>query len=150
VEIRYRQRYLDLIANDTTKEIFLKRSKVVQSIRRTLDDKGYLEVETPMMHPIPGGAAGKPFKTHHEALNLDLFLRVAPELYLKRLLVGGFDRVYEINKSFRNEGISTRHNPEFTMIEVYTAYHDVNDVMALTEEIIRAAGQKVFGTLQIA
>lgn len=143
VELRYRQRYLDLIANDATKEIFIKRSKIVQSIRRTLDDKGYLEVETPMMHPIPGGAAGKPFKTHHEALNIDLFLRVAPELYLKRLLVGGFDKVYEINKSFRNEGISTRHNPEFTMLEVYTAYHDVNDVMALCEELIKNAATQV-------
>ena len=143
VELRYRQRYLDLIANDTTKEIFIKRSKIVQSIRRSLDDKGYLEVETPMMHPIPGGAAGKPFKTHHEALNLDLFLRVAPELYLKRLLVGGFEKVYEINKSFRNEGISTRHNPEFTMLEVYTAYHDVEDVMSLCEEILQNAAKSV-------
>jgi len=143
VELRYRQRYLDLIANDTTKEIFIKRSKIVQSIRRNLDDKGYLEVETPMMHSIPGGAAGKPFKTHHEALDLDLFLRVAPELYLKRLLVGGFDKVYEVNKSFRNEGISTRHNPEFTMLEVYTAYHDVNDVMALCEELIHKAAKAV-------
>ncbi len=143
VELRYRQRYLDLIANDTTKEIFIKRSKIVQSIRHSLDDKGYLEVETPMMHPIPGGAAGKPFKTHHEALNLDLFLRVAPELYLKRLLVGGFEKVYEINKSFRNEGISTRHNPEFTMLEVYTAYHDVEDVMVLCEALIGSAARKV-------
>ncbi len=143
VETRYRQRYLDLIANDTTKEIFTKRSKIVRSVRATLDNKDYLEVETPMMHPIPGGAAGKPFKTHHEALNLDLYLRVAPELYLKRLLVGGFDKVYEINKSFRNEGISTRHNPEFTMLEVYTAYHDVEDVMNLCEEILKNAAKSV-------
>ncbi|MBI4432860.1 MAG: lysine--tRNA ligase [Candidatus Omnitrophica bacterium] len=139
VETRYRQRYLDLASNDEIKAIFKKRALVVRSLRRTLDEQNYLEVETPMMHPIPGGAAGKPFKTHHEALNRDLYLRVAPELYLKKLLVGGFDKVYEINKSFRNEGISTRHNPEFTMLEVYTAYHDVNDVMALTETLIRQA-----------
>ncbi len=148
VEIRYRQRYLDLIANDKAKQVFKSRSLVIRSIRRQLDDRGYLEVETPMMHPIPGGAAGKPFKTHHEALSLDLFLRVAPELYLKRLLVGGFDRVYEINKSFRNEGISTRHNPEFTMLEVYTAYHDVNDVMALCQTLIQQAALAVFGSLE--
>ncbi len=150
VELRYRQRYLDLISNDTTKEIFKKRSQIIRVIRRFLDDKGYLEVETPMMHPIPGGAAGKPFKTHHEALDLDLFLRVAPELYLKRLLVGGFDKVYEINKSFRNEGISTRHNPEFTMLEVYTAYHDVNDVMDLCEALIKKAAQDALGILRLA
>lgn len=147
VELRYRQRYLDLISNDTTKDIFKKRSLIIRSIRRSLDEKDYLEVETPMMHPIPGGAAGKPFKTHHEALNLDLFLRVAPELYLKRLLVGGFEKVYEVNKSFRNEGISTRHNPEFTMLEVYTAYHDVYDVMALCEELIQNAAKAVGQTL---
>ena len=147
-EVRYRRRYLDLISNDETKDIFKKRSLIVRSIRDVLDEKGYLEVETPMMHSIPGGAAGKPFKTHHEALDMDLFLRVAPELYLKKLLVGGFDKVYEINKSFRNEGISTRHNPEFTMIEVYTAYHDVNDVMDLTEEIIQKTAQNIFGTLK--
>ncbi|HTL71177.1 MAG TPA: lysine--tRNA ligase [Candidatus Eisenbacteria bacterium] len=145
VEIRYRQRYLDLISNEEARDIFRKRSLVVRSIRKTLDDKGYLEVETPMMHPIPGGAAGKPFKTHHEALGVDLFLRVAPELYLKKLLVGGFDKVYEINKSFRNEGISTRHNPEFTMLEVYTAYHDVNDVMDLCEEIVKNAAREACG-----
>ncbi len=149
VEVRYRRRYLDLIANDESKEIFKKRSLIVRSVRGALDNKGYLEVETPMMHTIPGGAAGKPFKTHHEALGMDLFLRVAPELYLKRLLVGGFDKVYEINKSFRNEGISTRHNPEFTMLEVYTAYQDVNDVMDLTEEIVKKAAMDVFGTLKI-
>ncbi len=148
-EVRYRRRYLDLISSEETKEIFKKRSLIVRSIRNVLDEKGYLEVETPMMHPIPGGAAGKPFKTHHEALDMDLFLRVAPELYLKKLLVGGFDKIYEINKSFRNEGISTRHNPEFTMIEVYTAYHDVNDVMDLTEEIVKKTAQSVLGTLTI-
>ncbi len=149
VEARYRQRYLDLISNDETKDIFRKRSMIIREIRRVLDDKGYLEVETPMMHPIPGGAAGKPFKTHHEALDLDLFLRIAPELYLKKLLVGGFDKVYEINKSFRNEGISTRHNPEFTMLEVYTAYQDCEDVMQLTEDIVKHAAQSVFGTLTL-
>ncbi len=149
VEIRYRQRYLDLISNDETKEIFKKRSQIIRSIRRVLDEKGYLEVETPMMHPIPGGAAGKPFKTHHEALGIDLFLRVAPELYLKKLLVGGFDKVYEINKSFRNEGISTRHNPEFTMLEVYTAYHDVNDVMDLCEELVKKAALTIHESLSI-
>lgn len=148
-EVRYRQRYLDLISSDETKEIFKKRSLIVRSIRNILDEKGYLEVETPMMHSIPGGAAGKPFKTHHEALDMDLFLRVAPELYLKKLLVGGFDKVYEINKSFRNEGISTRHNPEFTMIEVYTSYHDVNDVMDLTEELIKETAKTVLGTLTL-
>ena len=148
-EVRYRQRYLDLISNEEAKGIFIKRSQIIRSIRRILDDLDYLEVETPMMHSIPGGAAGKPFKTHHEALGMDLFLRVAPELYLKKLLVGGFDKVYEINKSFRNEGISTRHNPEFTMIEVYTAYHDVNDVMDLTERLIKETAQQVLGTLQV-
>jgi lysyl-tRNA synthetase class 2 len=146
VELRYRQRYLDLISNDATKDIFKNRSLIIRAIRRWLDDSGYLEVETPMMHPIPGGAAGKPFKTRHEALGLDLFLRVAPELYLKRLLVGGFDKVYEINKSFRNEGISTRHNPEFTMLEVYTAYDDVNKVMELCETLIRQTAKDVFKT----
>ena len=149
VETRYRQRYLDLVSNDEIKELFKKRSLIVRSVRKTLDDKGYLEVETPMMHPIPGGAAGKPFKTHHEALGMDLYLRVAPELYLKKLLVGGFDKVYEINKSFRNEGVSTCHNPEFTMLEVYTAYHDVSDAMLLTEEIIKKAAQDVFGSLKL-
>jgi lysyl-tRNA synthetase class 2 len=149
VETRYRQRYLDLVSNDEVKAIFKKRSLAIRSIRKILDDKGYLEVETPMMHPIPGGAAGKPFKTKHEALGLELFLRVAPELYLKRLLVGGFDKVYEINKSFRNEGISTRHNPEFTMLEVYTAYQDVNDVMDLTQEIITRTAEEVLGSLKL-
>ena len=149
VEVRYRKRYLDLLSNEKTRDIFKKRSQIIAEIRKILDEKGYLEVETPMMHSIPGGAAGKPFKTYHEALGLDLYMRVAPELYLKKLLVGGFDKVYEINKSFRNEGISTRHNPEFTMLEVYTAYHDVNDVMALTEELVKQTALKIFGTLQI-
>src|SRR3989338_6296088 len=145
VEARYRQRYLDLASNDQVKEIFRKRSTIVRQIRLGLDDKGYLEVETPMMHPIPGGAAGKPFKTRHEALGMELYLRVAPELYLKRLLVGGFDKVYEINKSFRNEGISTRHNPEFTMLEVYEAYSDCAGMMKLTEDLITSLAQKIFG-----
>jgi len=145
VEIRYRKRYLDLIANADVKKIFVARTKIVSKIREFLNSKGYLEVETPMMHSIAGGAAGKPFKTHHEALDIDLYLRIAPELYLKRLLVGGFERVYEMNKSFRNEGISTRHNPEFTMLEVYTAYADYKDVMKLTEELFRFTAKEVLG-----
>ena len=149
VERRYRQRYLDLVSNDPTRDLFKKRSLIIRSIRRFLDEKGYLEVETPMMHSIPGGAAGKPFKTRHEALKTDLYLRVAPELYLKKLLVGGFDKVYEVNKSFRNEGISTRHNPEFTMLEVYTAYQDVGDVMDLTQELIQKTAREVLGSLVI-
>jgi len=146
VETRYRQRYADLISSEEVRQIFKKRSRIISKIRNFLDSKNYLEVETPMMHSIPGGAAGKPFKTHHEALGIELFMRVAPELYLKRLLVGGLDRVYEINKSFRNEGISTRHNPEFTMLEVYTSFADVEDVMRLTEDIIRETAQAVLGT----
>lgn len=145
VEIRYRKRYLDLIANKEVKEVFYTRTKIISEIRRFLDSRGYIEVETPMLQPIPGGAAGKPFKTHHEALHTALYLRIAPELYLKRLLVGGFEKVYEINKSFRNEGISTRHNPEFTMLEVYTAYADYEDIMKLTEELIRSVAKEVLG-----
>ena len=145
VETRYRQRYLDLIANPGVREIFKVRSEIIKSIRSILDLKGYLEVETPMMQPIAGGAAGKPFKTHHEALATDLYLRIAPELYLKRLLVGGFEKVYEINKSFRNEGISIRHNPEFTMLEVYTAYSDCEGTMELTKELITETARKVLG-----
>lgn len=145
VEARYRNRYVDLIVNEEVRKTFETRSKVVAAIRRTLDGKGFLEVETPMMHPIPGGAAAKPFVTHHNALDMDLFLRVAPELYLKRLLVGGFERVYEINRNFRNEGISIKHNPEFTMLEAYQAYGNNETVMALTEQLLaeaaKAAGQ---------
>lgn len=141
VEIRYRQRYLDLIANPDIKKVFLKRSQIISSIRGYLDKNGYLEVETPMMHPIPGGAAGRPFKTHHNEYDADLYLRIAPELYLKRLLVGGFERVYEINRSFRNEGVSSRHNPEFTMLEAYAAYSDCQGMMSLTEEIIIEAAR---------
>ena len=136
VEIRYRQRYLDLIANHQLRKVFTLRSKIISGIRNYLDKKGYLEVETPMMHPIPGGAAGRPFKTHHNEYDIDLYLRIAPELYLKRLLVGGFEKVYELNRSFRNEGVSTKHNPEFTMLEAYTAYSDCEGMMVLTEELV--------------
>jgi lysyl-tRNA synthetase class 2 len=146
VETRHRMRYVDLTVNPEVREVFKKRSQIISQVRNTLDGLGYMEVETPMMHAIPGGAAGKPFKTHHNALDIDLFMRIAPELYLKRLLVGGLDYVYEINKSFRNEGISTRHNPEFTMLEVYTAYTDVEGVMRLTEDIIREAAKRANGS----
>lgn len=145
VETRYRQRYLDLIVNEDVKKIFHARTKIIRTIRNLLDDRGYLEVETPMMHSIPGGAAGKPFKTHHNALNMDLYLRVAPEIYLKKLLVGGLERVYEINRNFRNEGISPRHNPEFTMLEVYTAYSDCEGTMKLAEELITKAAEEIHG-----
>ncbi|MBU1128215.1 MAG: lysine--tRNA ligase [Candidatus Omnitrophica bacterium] len=146
VEARYRRRYVDLIVNDAARDIFKARVNIIKSIRELLDGQGFLEVETPMMQQIAGGAAGKPFKTHHEALDMDLFLRIAPEIYLKKLLVGGFEKVYEINRSFRNEGISTRHNPEFTMIEVYEAYSDCEGMMKLTEELIRNAAKTVLGT----
>jgi len=136
VELRYRQRYVDLIANDEVLRSFQTRSAIVREIRAFLDARGFLEVETPMMHPIAGGAAARPFTTHHNALDLELYLRVAPELYLKRLLVGGLDRVYEINRNFRNEGIDTRHNPEFTMLELYQAYGDYTDMMELTEALL--------------
>lgn len=136
IEIRYRRRYLDLIANEQVKDVFLMRSLLIKEMRNFLDNRGYLEVETPMMHLIPGGASGRPFKTLHNEFDLELYLRIAPELYLKRLLVGGFEKVYEINRNFRNEGISTRHNPEFTMLEVYTAYADYRDMMKLTKELI--------------
>ncbi len=145
VETRYRQRYVDLIVNDDVKTVFIARSKIVSYIRKFLDDKGFIEVETPMMQSIAGGAAGKPFKTHHEALGIDLYLRIAPELYLKRLLVGGLDKVYEINRNFRNEGISIRHNPEFTMLEVYEAYSDCEGMMKLTEALITGLAKDVMG-----
>lgn len=134
-EVRYRQRYVDLMVNDHSKAVFKKRSQLMQVLRTFFDDRDYLEVETPMMHPIAGGAVARPFVTHHNTLDMELFLRVAPELYLKRLVVGGFERVYEINRNFRNEGISTRHNPEFTMIEFYEAYADYRDLMALTNKL---------------
>jgi lysyl-tRNA synthetase, class II len=136
-ETRYRQRYVDLIVTPQSRHVFLMRSKIISHIRRFMDARRFMEVETPMMHYIPGGAAAKPFKTHHNALDLDLYLRVAPELYLKRLTVGGFDRVYEINRNFRNEGVSTRHNPEFTMMEFYWAYARYTDLMDMTEELLR-------------
>lgn len=145
VETRYRQRYVDLVMNDDVKKVFIARTKIVSGIRSFLDSKGFLEVETPMMQSLPGGAAGKPFKTHHEALDIDLYLRIAPELFLKRLLVGGLDKVYEINRNFRNEGISTRHNPEFTMLEVYEAYSDCSGMMRLTEDLITDLAQKILG-----
>jgi lysyl-tRNA synthetase, class II len=138
-EMRYRQRYVDLIVTPQSKDVFLKRSEVIQTLREVLRLEGYLEVETPMMQPIPGGAAARPFRTHHNALDMDLYLRIAPELYLKRLVVGGMERVFEINRNFRNEGISTRHNPEFTMLEWYAAYEDWHYMMDLTERLVRAA-----------
>ncbi len=149
IETRYRQRYLDLIANDKVTEIFVFRSKLINRIRSFFDERGYLEVETPMLHPIPGGAAGRPFKTHHNVYDTDLFMRIAPELYLKRLLVGGLDKVYEINKSFRNEGISPRHNPEFTMMEAYTAYADCNDMIELTENLVAHLAKSLLGKTEI-
>jgi lysyl-tRNA synthetase class 2 len=146
MEQRYRQRYVDLITNAQSRDVFVKRSQIVQAIREFFVARGYLEVETPMMHPIPGGAAARPFVTHHNALDTELFLRIAPELYLKRLVVGGFERVFEINRNFRNEGISTRHNPEFTMLEFYEAYRDYHYLMDLTEALFREVAQKVVGT----
>jgi lysyl-tRNA synthetase class 2 len=145
VELRYRQRYLDLVVNPEVREVFLKRGKLIRAMRSFLDARGFLEVETPMMQPIAGGAVAKPFITHHNTLDMDLYLRIAPELYLKRLVVGGFDRVYEINRNFRNEGISTRHNPEFTMLEFYQAYTDYKGVMDLTQELIIQAAVEVNG-----
>ncbi|MDD5729876.1 MAG: lysine--tRNA ligase [Candidatus Omnitrophica bacterium] len=145
VEVRYRQRYLDLISNEEVRKVFSQRSKIVKTVRSLLDNKGFQEVETPMMHPIAGGAAGRPFKTHHNVYNTDLFLRIAPELYLKKLLVGGMDKVYEINRSFRNEGVSTRHNPEFTMLEVYSAYSNMEGMMQLCEELLSSVAREVLG-----
>ena len=149
-EQKYRQRYLDLISNEDTRKVFLTRSKIIQSIRVFFETRGYLEVETPMMHPIPGGAAARPFVTHHNALDMDFYLRIAPELYLKRLVVSGMEKVFEINRSFRNEGISTRHNPEFTMLEFYEAYRDHIYLMNLTETLIRELAIKVLGTTEIS
>ncbi len=148
-EQRYRQRYVDLITNPAARDVFVKRSQIVQAMREFFVQRGYLEVETPMMHPIPGGAAARPFVTHHNALDMQLFLRVAPELYLKKLVVGGLEKVFEINRNFRNEGISTRHNPEFTMLEFYEAYRDYHYLMDLTEELIREVATRVLGTMGI-
>jgi lysyl-tRNA synthetase, class II len=145
VELRYRQRYVDLISNVKVREIFIARAKIVQELRRYLEERGFVEVETPMMHPIAGGATARPFITHHNTLDIDLYLRIAPELYLKRLTVGGLDRVYEINRNFRNEGLSKNHNPEFTMLEFYQAYADCSDFMDLNEEMIRGVVQKITG-----
>jgi lysyl-tRNA synthetase class 2 len=150
VELRYRQRYVDLNMNPEVREVFVARSKVVKAIRSFLDARGYIEVETPMMQPIAGGAVARPFRTHHNTLDLDLYLRIAPELYLKRLIVGGLDRVYEINRNFRNEGISTQHNPEFTMLEFYQAYADYEDMMSLTEEMLAHTARELNGTTVVS
>jgi lysyl-tRNA synthetase class 2 len=150
VEIRYRQRYLDLIVNPETRKVFETRSRVLAAIREFLNARGYLEVETPMMQPVAGGALARPFVTHHNALDVDLFLRVAPELYLKRLTVGGLERVYEINRNFRNEGISTQHNPEFTMLEFYQAYSDYRDLMTMTEEMLSSVARAATGGEEVS
>jgi lysyl-tRNA synthetase class 2 len=149
-EVKYRQRYVDLITDEAARKRFVARSKAVSSLREFMVANEFLEVETPMLHPIPGGANAKPFKTHHNALDQEMFLRIAPELYLKRLIVGGFERVFEINRSYRNEGISVRHNPEFTMMEFYAAWWNYNDLMAYTEALIRDVAQKACGTLQLS
>src|SRR3989475_9509972 len=149
VELRYRQRYVDLFMNPEVREVFVKRSKVVQAIRRFLDARGYVEVETPMMQPIAGGATARPFTTHHNTLDIELYLRIAPELYLKRLTVGGFDRVYEINRNFRNEGISTQHNPEFTMLEFYEAYSNYRDLMDMNEQLFALLARNIIGSTTV-
>jgi lysyl-tRNA synthetase class 2 len=148
-EMRYRQRYLDLIMNDVARDTFKVRTRIVGFIRRFLDERNFMEVETPMMQAIPGGATARPFETHHHALDMGLYLRIAPELYLKRLVVGGFERVYEINRNFRNEGLSTRHNPEFTMVEFYQAYADYHDLMNLTEEMLRGLAEEILGSTTV-
>jgi lysyl-tRNA synthetase class 2 len=150
VDLRYRQRYLDLIVNSGVKETFIKRTKIISYIRRFLDDRGFLEVETPVLQTLAGGATARPFKTHHNALNIDVYLRIALELYLKRLIVGGLEKVYEIGRTFRNEGIDTRHNPEFTMLEVYQAFADYNDMMKLTEDLVSSCAEEVLGTMKIS
>jgi lysyl-tRNA synthetase class 2 len=149
VEIRYRQRYLDLISNTDVRKVFVTRSKIISSLRRQLDSHGFLEVETPMMQPLYGGAAARPFKTHHNALDIDLYLRIAPELYLKRLVVGGLERVYEINRNFRNEGISVRHNPEFTMLELYQAYTDYRGMIKLSKELLEQTAIDATGSTKV-
>ena len=149
-EQRYRQRYVDLVVNPHVRDTFIKRTRITNSIRKFFNEKGYLEVETPILQPIPGGAEATPFKTHHNALGMDLYLRIAPELYLKRLVVGGFERVFEINRNFRNEGVSTQHNPEFTMIEFYQAYATYSDLMELTEQLIAGVAKTVNGSAKIS
>jgi lysyl-tRNA synthetase class 2 len=149
VEIRYRQRYVDLIVNPEVRETFRKRIEIIRLLREFLSNRGFLEMETPMMQAVPGGATAKPFKTHHKALDMDLYLRIAPELYLKRLLVGGFEKVFEINRNFRNEGLSTRHNPEFTMLEFYQAYATYNDLMDLTEEMLSWLTEEINGSMEV-
>jgi lysyl-tRNA synthetase class 2 len=146
IELRYRQRYLDLVATEKSREVFQTRARIIREMRQFFDNRGYIEVETPMMHPVPGGATARPFVTHHNTLDIDLYLRIAPELYLKRLIVGGFDRVYEINRNFRNEGISTQHNPEFTMLEFYEAYSNYRDLMELNEELFALLAMSITGS----
>ena len=148
-ELRYRRRYVDLIVNEDSRQVFQTRSRIVRYLRAFLDARGFLEVETPMLHPIPGGAAARPFKTHHNALDADMYLRIAPELYLKRLTVGGFERVYEINRNFRNEGVSTQHNPEFTMLELYQAYADYRDLMTLIEDLFQGLADSLAGSRKL-
>src|SRR5262249_43357295 len=148
-ELKQRMRYADLIANPQTREVFEKRAAIIREVRRYFDDHGYIEVETPMLSPLATGAAARPFRTHHNALDIDLFARIAPELYLKRLTVGGFEKVYELNRNFRNEGLSIRHNPEFTMLEFYEAYSDYNDLMELTEELINCIAVNVCCTEKV-
>jgi lysyl-tRNA synthetase class 2 len=148
VEIRYRQRYLDLMVNKKVRDVFVTRSKIIRELRNFFDEQGYIEVETPMMQPLAGGATARPFKTHHNALDMDLYLRIAPELYLKRLIVGQLERVYEINRNFRNEGISTQHNPEFTMLEFYQSYSDYRDLMDLTETLMKRLAERVLGKME--
>lgn len=150
IELRYRQRYLDLVMNAKTREVFKKRIELIAGIKQFLQNEGFLEVETPMMQPIPGGAIARPFRTHHHALGMDLYLRIAPELYLKRLVIGGFEKIFEINRSFRNEGLSSEHNPEFTMLEFYQAYATYEDLMELTERLLTSVAQQLLGTLNIS
>ncbi len=149
VEVRYRQRYVDLMVNPEVRQVFETRSRIIRALRRFFEERDFLEVETPMMQPIPGGAAARPFITHHNTLDMELYLRVAPELFLKRLVVGGFERVFELNRNFRNEGISVRHNPEFTMVEFYQAYATFDDLMQLTEELFVTLAKEVIGALQV-